>query len=542
MTATLDPAAEPRADQPGPAMAARALLASLSLAAGIIHLVMVPVHAENTTDAIGFAIVGWLQVLVAVGLLVRPSRFMLQSAVAINAVVLGLWVWSRTAGLPFGGGSGVAEDVGLIDGLAALFAGGVVVGAVLLLARPTIADRISEPLLIIGSLIPVAALIATSVALSDPTVVQHDHGGAGAGAGEVASEHLHEGSTMDTQMASIAAARCDLDINPAAYWAETTVAGVDTIMGGSHATDDDGHDHATTSAASSEPGTPELDALIAATAKEGGELKDAEVVVALSQASDETYDRWLQWLPTYMAAHGHGSAAAPDDNGGHGGHIGPQPWVAMTDPAECEQLRSELATAREVALRFPTAADATAGGWTRVTGYVPGIAAHYMKFSSVDGTFDLSEPEMLLYDGDGPDASMVGLSYYLIHNSDTEPTQGFTGPNDHFHRHVGLCIGAGGVIGDSTMSAEDCAAIGGRKAAGSGGWMNHVWIVPGCESPWGMFSGASPLLDRTLSLNSGSDGGACAGSGVRDRYDLNPGDATNTPTTVRGVTEAAAGN
>jgi hypothetical protein len=536
MTATLDPTTEPHHDPPVPAMAARVLLASLSLAAGVIHLVMVPVHAESTTDAVGFALAGWLQVLVAIGLLVRPSRFMLQAAVVVNAVAAGLWVWSRTLGLPFGGASGVAEDVGLIDGLAALFAGAVALGALVLLARPTIADRVSEPLLIAGSLIPVAALIATSVALSDPTVVEHDHGSAAEVAGDAG--HLHGTGSMDLEMASIAAARCDLDINPAAYWRETAVAGIDTVMGGSHGDEDA---HAVSTNAPSAPGTPELDLLIAATAKEGGELKDADVVVALSEASDETYDRWLQWLPTYAAAHGHGeNAAAPDDNGGHGGHIGPQPWIAMTDPAECDQLRSELATAREVALRYPTAADATAAGWTRVTGYVPGIAAHYMKFSYVDGEFDVSEPEMLLYDGNGPDAAMVGLSYYLIHHSDTEPTQGFTGPNDHFHRHVGLCIGIGGVIGDSTMTAEECAAIGGRKAAGEGGWMNHVWIVPGCESPWGMFSGASPLLDRTLSERSGTDGGACAGSGVRDRYDLRPGDDSNTPTTVRGELETAA--
>jgi hypothetical protein len=30
---------------------------------------------------------------------------------------------------------------------------------------------------------------------------------------------------------------------------------------------------------------------------------------------------------------------------------------------------------------------------------VPGIAAHYMNFSLVDRTFNVEEPEMLLYDG-----------------------------------------------------------------------------------------------------------------------------------------------
>jgi short-subunit dehydrogenase len=28
--------------------------------------------------------------------------------------------------------------------------------------------------------------------------------------------------------------------------------------------------------------------------------------------------------------------------------------------------------------------------------------------------------------------------------------------------------------------------------------MNHVWSVPGCESPWGLFSGINPVLDTAL--------------------------------------------
>lgn len=538
MAVTTDSAPSPVAagdDLATMAMPARAILATCSLAAGIVHLVMVPVHAESVVDATGFAVVGWLQVLLAIGVLVRPSRFLVTSTVAVNTIAVALWVWSRTTGLPFGGHAGVAEDVGFLDGLTAAFGATAAVGGLALLWRPQLGARLSEPAIVVGSLIPVAALVATSVALADPSVTVHSHD-----EGELAAGHAHgTGADHDAEMAAIAANRCDLDINPAAYWHEAALASVDTVMGGSHAGDDHG-----TTVSSTPPrlkGSPELDALIAATTKKGGEVKDAQVIVELSKVDDETYRQWLAWLPTYSAAaHEHSSAVAPDDNAGHGGHLGPQPWIAMTDPAECDQLRAELAQAREVALRYPTAADAMAAGWTKVTPYLPGIAAHYMKFSAVDGTFDIGEPEMLLYDGDGPEASMVGLSYYLVHTSDAEPTQGFTGPNDHFHRHIGLCIGRGGVIGDSTLTAEECAAIGGRKADGQSGWMNHVWIVPGCESPWGMFSGASPLLDDTLAKRSGTDGGGCAGSGVRDRYDLSPGSSLNTPVTVRGGLETAS--
>jgi hypothetical protein len=149
---------------------------------------------------------------------------------------------------------------------------------------------------------------------------------------------------------------------------------------------------------------------------------------------------------------------------------------------------------------------------------------------------------MILYDGTDDDSRVVGLSYYLRHDGLAEPTQGFSGTNDHYHRHIGLCVGPSGVIGDSTTTEEECTAIGGRKAQGGNGWMNHAWVVPGCESPWGVFSGASPLLDSDLSADDGGSGAGCAGSGVRERYDLDPGDVENTPVDVGGSLEQVSSN
>ena len=77
------------------------------------------------------------------------------------------------------------------------------------------------------------------------------------------------------------------------------------------------------------------------------------------------------------------------------------------------------------------------------------------------------------------------------------------------------------VVGDTTLSEEECAQIGGVKQTGGAGWMSHAWVVPGCESPWGVFSAASPVLDDALGADNG--GPHCAGSSVRDRYDM--GDA-----------------
>lgn len=207
--------------------------------------------------------------------------------------------------------------------------------------------------------------------------------------------------------------------------------------------------------------------------------------------------------------HAHGgeaAAGAADHHAGGGGdhaaggaghgHSGVAPWQNITDPETRTLLGEQLAAAREAAELYPTAADAQAAGYTRVTPYVPLIGAHWMNFSLVDDEFDPSEPEMLLYDGSGTDAGIVGLSYYFAAGDDEDAPlpEGFAGPNDQWHAHLGLCIGASGVIGPESLTEEECEEIGGSKADGGGRYMVHAWVVPGWESPWGIFSGEHPDL------------------------------------------------
>lgn len=182
--------------------------------------------------------------------------------------------------------------------------------------------------------------------------------------------------------------------------------------------------------------------------------------------------------------------------GGHG-HHGPSPQQAITDPATRDLLGAQLAAARTAALQYPTAADAVAAGYQRVTSYIPCIAAHYMKFSLVDAAFDPGAPEMLLYDGNGPGARIVGLSYFVT--GATVAPEGFAGPNDPWHQHLRLCLRGALVVGSSDLSAAECAARGGIKADGSTSWMVHAWVVPGWESAWGTFSAEHPELGRLRS-------------------------------------------
>ena len=172
-----------------------------------------------------------------------------------------------------------------------------------------------------------------------------------------------------------------------------------------------------------------------------------------------------------------------DHDHGHGTAVPEQPLDRPTRNA----LGMELSIARGAALKYPTVADAEAAGYRMVTPYVPLIGAHYLNFGIVDTTFDAAKPEMLLYDGTKPDDRIVGLSYFVAAPGGKPPV-GFIGPNDHWHQHIGLCIKNGVVVGGEKTTPEQCKSRGGNKVGLNDIWMVHAWVVPGWDSPQGVFS------------------------------------------------------
>ncbi|HEU5150141.1 MAG TPA: hypothetical protein VFU19_06560 [Iamia sp.] len=531
------------------------LVAGASAAAGLIHLSVIAEHSGGQVVVpVGFAITGVAQIAVAAALLGRRvTRATLGLAIAINALATAAWVWSRTAGLPFDPYDGVPEAASTIDVTSA----GLQAAAITLAVGLLVAPRVKVPAPFAGAVAAGAVALAAVVVVApespapDTQAVAATGGAAAPAAGGDGHGHSHGGAAAATtasaapgdhaaDMLRIDRARCDLAFNPQAYWDEAYAMNVDTYGGGSMTMA-----APSTIADVTRPrlldgkGSEHLDRLISLTSISSGEGAAAALIVALGEATDEEYDAWRRWVAANPGSH---SATPPPDGQPAPpsmGHPGPTPWTAMVDRSQCERLEAELAEAREVTERYPTVADATEAGWFRVTGYVPGIAAHYMNFSLVDSTFELDKPEMLLFDGTDPDSRIVGLSYYVRQDGTASPTQGFVGENDSYHRHFGLCIGAGGVIGDSTTTEEECNARGGTKSNGTDGWMSHAWVVPGCESPWGVFSGENPILDDALGATSGDDGAeGCATSEARDRYDLEPGESD---LAVRGTTDEASG-
>ena len=78
-------------------------LAAASLGAAVIHFGYSPSHFDQYWAYGAFLVaVAWLQVAVAVGLVARPTRAVLSGAIALNVVVIGVWVASRTVGVAIG--------------------------------------------------------------------------------------------------------------------------------------------------------------------------------------------------------------------------------------------------------------------------------------------------------------------------------------------------------------------------------------------------------------------------------------------------------
>jgi hypothetical protein len=142
-------------------------LAAASLgAAGIHFAVIVPHFNEYRPYGVFFLAVAWFQALWGVLVVTSGDRRLLLAALVVNAAVIVLWVWSRTAGLPLGPHPGVPEAIGAADVISTALEAVIVAGTSLLLASLV---RWREPSrgVVVGSavLVWVVVIVLTVVAI-----------------------------------------------------------------------------------------------------------------------------------------------------------------------------------------------------------------------------------------------------------------------------------------------------------------------------------------------------------------------------------------
>ncbi len=180
-----------------------------------------------------------------------------------------------------------------------------------------------------------------------------------------------------------------------------------------------------------------------------------------------------------------------------------------------DALAAQLVVARDAALRYPTVADAVAAGYVQAGEFAPGAGAHYVRMRDRPAGFDPGQPDTYIYDGISPDSRVVGLMWTSL--GDGGAPEGFAGPNDHWHRHMNVCIRSEGdeiVVpfpADSDITREMCDEVDGRFLETTT-WMVHAWVVPSWDSPKGVFSHDNPNVRCADNSMNTDDAGFCEGT------------------------------
>jgi hypothetical protein len=133
-------------------------LAALSVGAAAIHFAVVFEHfAEYALYGVFFLVISWAQMIWPAVLLWRPSRLWLRLGIAGNAIVIAVYVASRTVGLSFGPDLHRPEQAGALDVVSSVLEFVLIVGCAALLWRPSLADR---PVARRGAVARVSSLLA----------------------------------------------------------------------------------------------------------------------------------------------------------------------------------------------------------------------------------------------------------------------------------------------------------------------------------------------------------------------------------------------
>jgi hypothetical protein len=142
-------------------------LASLSAGAAAIHFAVIFEHfAQYALYGAFFLVISWAQLIWAALVLWRSSRSWLWLGIAGNALIVAVYVASRTTGLPVGPDIGNPEPVGGLDAVSVVLELALIAGCAALLWRPSLTGRPVRRFGTIGTAVSLAAVPAFVVALT----------------------------------------------------------------------------------------------------------------------------------------------------------------------------------------------------------------------------------------------------------------------------------------------------------------------------------------------------------------------------------------
>jgi hypothetical protein len=162
-------------------------MAVMSLGAAAIHFaVMGSRFEEYVWFGVFFAVAAWYQALWAIAIVATPTRQRLVGGLSMNLVIIGVWLVTRTAGVPIGSEPGEVEPIGTADLVATVLQVLIVAGCMVGLARASGRARWSgrRSIVLACSVLAVCAIPVTTFALA--TAEEEAVGGHGAAVEEEA--------------------------------------------------------------------------------------------------------------------------------------------------------------------------------------------------------------------------------------------------------------------------------------------------------------------------------------------------------------------
>jgi hypothetical protein len=110
------------------------------------------------------------------------------------------------------------------------------------------------------------------------------------------------------------------------------------------------------------------------------------------------------------------------------------PPTSLDDQLSPENL-ADLAAARKATARFARVEQAEAEGYINLNFCEEGEGCHWLNPSLLDGVFDPTKPEILLYLPDGDSWRLVAVEYVIPLSLSPEiAPEGFSGNADHWRR------------------------------------------------------------------------------------------------------------
>jgi hypothetical protein len=198
----------------------------------------------------------------------------------------------------------------------------------------------------------------------------------------------------------------------------------------------------------------------------------------------------------------------------------------VLSPAVCKSTSAQFDLARSYAEQWPTAAVAEADGWKMATPYIAGMGTHHIRggitpamltsptfdkdnpildSAGLDDVFDPLHPEVLQFDGNGPNAKLVGFDYY-VRTSTGLPPAGFPGNNDWWHIHPKICFRTSDayMVAFNTSDAS-CTSLGGVNVNMSNYYMLHVWVLDDMQFTPDVYAGMIPCISGGTAVHDPDD-------------------------------------